>query len=717
MKEKRQYRIYMCIAIIALIIGICAAIGVKVNAAEPVEAIKSVVDAFQTLEGEQAYVQLIYFDKYYLDMEKTSPMEMGYAMINNMANTLFTTIKWLAKLTVTLFYFCMDFDLTALFGDQIKEIQQALNSGIFQPLFLLGFAGTALVLLKKYIRRDLAGALGQIARVVFLVVLSILVVKESGTILSNTTQLTKAISAQAISGINGGNQDMSSYAASCSGVLWVQLIHQPWLTIEFGSDRFSDEDVLLLMNNSPDEEERKNYVNDYQGTAFSMRRASERLGFLCLYMFPFVIKCAIYIAVSLIQLIFQLIALFYVIMAPVILIVSMFPGYEGILGVWVRKILESQIGILIITFFSGLMLKLDSLLFAMSQDWRWLLVMAIQVVIAGGAVLKRNEIFGALNKLHHAAASPGYAKSILHKGIDGYAVAAKGGTFIDKGARMAGGYLKYKAGDVAQEVMDEVGRGMSNVGKTISKGRQASRQASIMQAAESYHIEFQDEQNATKNSDIKVTERQAERPVPEQQKNISGADTKQVAEEPLEPQIKVERPRLDNFNNFNQGEEKSNVVAFKEHTRTGEPQPAENITERKATVQERQIDKSSLQPKTRDSIAMSSQEPQQRASEPQIKAEHSRAEKITNITENAQNEAYKAPHKEPEEMRISDVTVKHRDLAREKAQVKRTTIARKVPEEPGEINVTTTATDSAKAAIQRPKYSVPQAASRSFMQR
>ena len=171
--EKKKYYFRMVAALLLLIVGVVFALSVPSMAAN--DAVKDNEPRFES-SGDAKYINRS--DYYYLDMKKAGLLESGDAIMNSIANMLFTFIKWLGKVTVMLFYYCMDFDMSAMFKDQINGIQSALNSGIFKPLFILGFCGSAVIMLRKMVRRDLMGAYGQVLKVVAIVVLSILVVQE-----------------------------------------------------------------------------------------------------------------------------------------------------------------------------------------------------------------------------------------------------------------------------------------------------------------------------------------------------------------------------------------------------------------------------------------------------------------------------------------------------------------------------------------------------------
>ena len=428
--EKKKYYVRMTVALLLLIIGVIFALSVPAMAAS--EAVKSGVQAFnEASAGDAKYINQS--DNYYLDMEKTGLLETGQAIMNSIANMLFTFIKWLGKVTVVLFYYCMDFDMAKMFRDEINSIQSALNSGIFKPLFLV-------FMLKKMVKRDMLGAYGQIAKVIGIVVLSILVVQESATVLTATTNITKTISTQALMGMQGNSQaNVSDYAAQSAGVLWMNLIHQPWVFIEFNGENVNDETIEKFLGVAPNSSERKDYIKDYAkdgGKAFDIDRAGEKIGFMFLYLIPFAIKSVIYILMALLTLFFQLIAIFYTFLAPVVLILSMVPGYEGMLTSWLRKVLESQLSILIMSFIIGLLLKMDTLLYeACAVEWGWLVVMIVQTVIAVCVLLKRNELLGALSKLQRGVSNPGYAKALMRNGVDGYKAIGKGMKTVERGIK------------------------------------------------------------------------------------------------------------------------------------------------------------------------------------------------------------------------------------------------------------------------------------------
>ena len=221
------------------------------------------IEAFDNLSGDAQYLGKKYKDNYYLDIEKLGVLDTGYQIMNSLANVLFGFICTIAYITVALFYFSMDLDVASLMEPQISMIQQALNSGIFKPLFLLAFCGTMLNVAVRFWHRDLAGIGAEFAKVLGVIVLSIFVIRDSATAISYATNITKGLSVSILNGVNesyGVSESGTGYAAQASGILWINLVHEPWKTLQFGSDVPSDEVIKGFLSYKPGHEERQKLI-------------------------------------------------------------------------------------------------------------------------------------------------------------------------------------------------------------------------------------------------------------------------------------------------------------------------------------------------------------------------------------------------------------------------------------------------------------------------
>ncbi len=408
--KKRKYYIKMAVGIFLLCVALVFVAVIPTQAMSPVQ----IIPEFENLGDNAEHNFIKYFNNYYLDYIPGGMADWDDDMLNSMANMMFDVIKLLGLTVCTIFYYALDFNLADMFQGEITTIQDALRDSVFEPLFLIGFAGSAIILLKRFAKRDMVGSFTQILKVIGVVVLSYLVVSQSGTVMREATHLTASIGAQILSGTNG--ETTANYAAEAAGEIWVTLVHRPWEHLEFGDDKYSFWDVSDVLTREVGYQRRTIFINDWEGNAFDGSRSTEKVGFMLFYMIPFFIKSVLFLVMGGLLLILQLMAILYVFLAPLVLILALIPGYEGILGKWLKKLLESQLSILIMYSIVGILLKIDALLFDnLSETWGWMTVLVVQVVLYLGVIFKRNEIFGAMSKL--GISNPGAAVNArMHDG-------------------------------------------------------------------------------------------------------------------------------------------------------------------------------------------------------------------------------------------------------------------------------------------------------------
>lgn len=379
------------------------------------------IEDFNNLEGDEKYLGDSYRDNYSLDIEKTGVFESGEKMLNNIANVFFSILRVFAHLVCSIFYFAMDFDITDILGNQIDSIQSSLKSSIFNPLFKLAFVGVAIILIKRMMKQDIAGILSEIGKVIAIVLLSIFVVNNSSTALSYTTKITKSVCVDILTemnssmGVSGGSG--ASYASKASGVLWVNLIHMPWISLEFGNTNPDAETIEKFLSTKAGSDERKELVKGFDDGTFDKGKGATRIGLIVVYSIPFYIKAAIYLIIAMLNLVFQLLALFFVLAAPIILLLAMLPGFETIIGTWLKKILETQISILILTILMALLIKLDTACYSLIPQYGWFVGIIIQTALGLGLFLCRNKILHAFTNMQRGVTNPGQMQmQIKHMG-------------------------------------------------------------------------------------------------------------------------------------------------------------------------------------------------------------------------------------------------------------------------------------------------------------
>lgn len=384
---------------------------------------------FDGLEHDAKYLGSDFRDNYYLDIQECGMMDLPSELINSIANMLFSLVKGLAFVVCDFFYSCMEFNIAELFEEQINGIQSALKSSVFNPLLVLALCGTSWILITHLIKRNFVASISEISKVVLVVFFSFLLVEQSAAVLTACTNITKSISIAAMIGINGNDSggSLDNYAAEAAGVLWVNLVHEPWKSLEFGSDpqkiTENAEEMEKFLSNAyqPSSEARKELVEKYAPKKqdsvqyFSKETiGAKRVGELFTYLIPFFIKCIIYIVMSMIQICFQILGLMFFMLAPLVLLLALVPGFGmSIINAWLKKLLETQISIFIVTLALGLLIKCDSMLFALSAEWGYLIVMVFQIAAAVGLYLGRDKIINAFGKMQKGMQNPAYMMALM----------------------------------------------------------------------------------------------------------------------------------------------------------------------------------------------------------------------------------------------------------------------------------------------------------------
>ena len=404
-------------------------------------------DELDGLEGDGKYVGSEYRNNYQLDVEKLGVTEVAEKALNALANIVFSVISFLGFATVAIFYHALSFDLAALLQPQIDSIQLALHDSVFTPLLQVALMGAIVLAITKYARRDFSGLLGQLGKVIFIMVLSLMIVRDSATLLSYATSVTKSVSVSILTGISGTNveSNVNDYSASSAGVLWVSLVHEPWKSLEFGDYHYTSEDVEFFLSTSSEKSraDRVKEMMDGDSGPFAKGRSSTRIGQGLIILITMFIKCVVYMMVAIMYIVFQLIAVFFTMMAPLILLLALIPGYDfEILGIWVRKIIETQIGVLIITFLMGVMIMIDGLLHDLANEMGWFVVLILQIGASLGLYAFRWQLFSAFNSAQRSVQSPRLMKRELERSGNPYSGFEK--LYMYKQVQHAMGYRQQK---------------------------------------------------------------------------------------------------------------------------------------------------------------------------------------------------------------------------------------------------------------------------------
>lgn len=406
--------------LLILFLGINLGFSTTVYAETAINA----TDDLNNLEGDGKYLGKDYRDNYYLDIEKTDIFEAGDHMLNQIANALFSIVRILGFAVAVFFYHVMVFDVSEVFSTEINSIQAALKSSIFDSFFILAFAASAWNLMKRLTKRDLAGLVTEIGKILCIFLMASFVVTHSATALSATTSITKDISVSALMNINQqGDIAIENYASNASGMIWKSLVHAPWKSLEFEGGSDDESHVENFLNTPPGTPDRASLVESYMGEypkSMLKSRGVGRIGFLIVYLIPFLVKSGIYMFMAILQLAFQVMAVFYILLAPIVLLLALVPSFGGIelVTLWLKKILETQVMMLIITFILGIIISLDSFLYSKSNKYGWFIVIFMETLVALVVIVNHKNILNGLSKITTSVRESGALKAQLKNSGD-----------------------------------------------------------------------------------------------------------------------------------------------------------------------------------------------------------------------------------------------------------------------------------------------------------
>ena len=361
-----------------------------------------ITDQFDNLEDDGKYAGSKYRHNYQLDVEKLGILEQGYEILNTLSNMVLWCIVFIARAATAVFYYALDFDIAALLSPAINNMQDSLRTNVFLPVFELALVGAFALAVMRFARRDFTGLLGQFGKVIFVFLLSILIVHDSATVMSYTSNITKDLAIAIMTGVSGADigSETNDYASTAAGVLWVSLVHEPWKALEFENYNYSEDDVEFFLSETDSDarEEKIKEIRENYPNAFSKALVGKRIANGIIILLTMLVKCVIYILVAVMSMLFQLFTILLIILAPVLLIMSLIPGYDmAVIGTWCKKILETQIGILIITFLMGIMIMMDRMVHELGKTIGWYVALVLQNAIGIGLYYFRHEILKMLS--------------------------------------------------------------------------------------------------------------------------------------------------------------------------------------------------------------------------------------------------------------------------------------------------------------------------------
>ncbi|BDU83829.1 hypothetical protein SNUCP2_36520 (plasmid) [Clostridium perfringens A] len=396
-------------------------------------------DPFSSItNGWGQFVADKYRNNYYLDILNLSTFEWLDKTMNMVINMMFSFIVLMAWFGINIFRFCFTNDIASSFGKTLEGVMTSLNNGVFNSFFMTVFMISLFSIVYQLWKKNYSAIASQLLATALIFALSGVFANGAVEFLSASTDFSKKIGVQAIVSINGqkANEEnettLENYSKEIVGTLWGNFVHQPWVMLEFDgklpltkdkdksetnekTETYSKQILSHPEGSSEREKVLEDVRKEYGDDLFSEDSMSDKLVSLFMLILITAVKMVILIAIGVLQIAFQLISIFLVLLIPFVLLIAIVPFFGGtnLLSMLGKKFLGAQAGIIISSFVLALLVLIDTVTLTMFQSWGANLIMALLMQCACWIVLIafRKSLFNGLTNLQNKIA-PGTTKPI-----------------------------------------------------------------------------------------------------------------------------------------------------------------------------------------------------------------------------------------------------------------------------------------------------------------
>lgn len=396
-------------------------------------------DPFTSItNGWGQFVADKYRNNYYLDILNLSTFEWLDKTMNMIINMMFSFIVLMAWFGINIFRFCFTNDIASSFGKTLEGVMTSLNNGVFNSFFMTVFMISLFSIVYQLWKKNYSAIASQLLATALIFALSGVFSNGAVGFLSASTDFSKKIGVQAIVSINGqkANEEnettLENYSKEIVGTLWGNFVHQPWVMLEFDGKlslvdkkdpQMLNEETLQysqqILSHSEGSSEREKVLEEIRGKygddLFSEDSMSDKFVSLFMLILITAVKMIILIAIGVLQIAFQLISIFLVLLIPFVLLIAIVPFFGGtnLLSMLGKKFLGAQAGIIISSFVLALLVLIDTVTLTMFQSWGANLIMALLMQCACWIVLIafRKSLFNGLTNLQNKI-TPGITKPI-----------------------------------------------------------------------------------------------------------------------------------------------------------------------------------------------------------------------------------------------------------------------------------------------------------------
>lgn len=506
-------------------------------------------ESFKDLLGEAKYLQSPYRSNYSLDVKSLGLTDLFNKFTNWSANLIWSGVTILTYILLIVFNLGFSMDIADMFHGILNSIMAALKTTIFDEYFLLIVSIAVIYVAISFVRNNLGQVFSRLGYIVITTVLMLVATMYSADIVSGITTLSKSIGASSIVAISD-RESTEDNIGQVSGELWSNLVHRPWLELEFDGrqDQVENLDGVVdkILSMTRDSEERQNYIDELNKNnqeLFKENAGTGRILPSILILAVNVVKMGVMIVLSIIQIVFQIVTILFVLAFPFMLLLSISPSFGGMnlisnLG---NQILGAQVGIVLTSFLLGLMIKLDGLIATYLGGlgtYGWFAITVIQTAIYVGIIWQRKQIFRLLMSMQSkiSRSSAGVWRNVM-KTTD---------RTVD-GAKDVGEYAADKVKDGANNFKEVVREKASNFGDRVRDFHEKNfDKETLGDKIRNYNKEKENEKRQQENIKYKSS-KESKDPGENRNKTTSNINKEQMKSEDKSEAIK--RPTMKNMVN------------------------------------------------------------------------------------------------------------------------------------------------------------------------
>lgn len=349
-----------------------------------------------------------YKDNYYLDIAKYNIIKNPEGAMNTVANVMFSAQKTLGYFLVALFYYSFEFNLFDLFKNEIEAIQKGLKQTLFDELSAFAILMLGVFFIIKIMRDQKTEIWVAMVQIVLIVAVSTFFMLKPIEFLTGIDNMSKYLSKQVLAGTYKASESGMPETAviAATNEIWQMYVHTPWQILEFGDIKLAKQNEDKILRLAPDSDARKAIIQDLSSDKehFTPKWGGDRIGNMVVYMIPLMIKALLVIFLSLMQLAYQMLTIFFALGGPFVFLVSLIPFFGiRLFQNWFLKIIGFQGIKAVVALVLALVCVFDSVLITLSDKYGWNVVLILQLVVALIVVWKHEEFIGLFSRIRMAA--------------------------------------------------------------------------------------------------------------------------------------------------------------------------------------------------------------------------------------------------------------------------------------------------------------------------